>query len=47
MFFKYPLSVAAAENIVVSVVHKMAVWACVKVIGIELNVLRRDLPILN
>ena len=47
MFFKYPLLLVMIKNIVVSVEHKVTVLPCVKVIDVELDVLRCDLPVLN
>jgi hypothetical protein len=47
MFFKHPPLLVCFKNIVVSVENKVTVLPCVKVIDVELDLLRCDLPVLN
>jgi hypothetical protein len=46
MLFKPPLLLVYFKNIVVSEEHKVTVLPCVKVIDVELDLLRCDLPVL-
>ena len=46
MFFKHPLLLVCFKNIVVSEEHKVTILPCVKVIDVELDLLRCDLPVL-